>query len=114
MKTGGSALCNAPSTRRRIRSERYPIGAKSENFTQGGIAMKTRMIQIGSLFLFVALFSLSAAIPQAAAKDVRIGVLMPLTGYITFFGKMQETALKMAQKEFQKMGPAAGFDLKFI
>lgn len=76
--------------------------------------MKTRMIQIVSLFLLLTLFSFSAAIPQAAAKEVKIGVLMPLTGYIAFFGKMQETALKMAQKEFQKMGPAAGFDLKFI
>ena len=76
--------------------------------------MKTRMIQIITIFLFVALFCFNTTIPQASAKEVKIGVLMPLTGYITFFGKMQETALKMAQKEFQKMGPAAGFDLKFI
>jgi branched-chain amino acid transport system substrate-binding protein len=27
---------------------------------------------------------------------------------------MQETALKMAQKEFEKKGPVAGFELKFI
>ncbi len=39
---------------------------------------------------------------------------MPMTGYVAFFGGMQEASLRLAQKEFAKLGPSGGFDLKFI
>jgi branched-chain amino acid transport system substrate-binding protein len=76
--------------------------------------MKTRMVQIALILLLVMVFLTVASAPGAWAKEIKIGVLMPLTGYIAFFGKMQETVLKMVQKELGKMGPAAGFELKFI
>ena len=76
--------------------------------------MKTRMIRILIVFLLVTVFLTTTSVPQALAKEIKIGFLLTLTGYAAFFGKMQETALKMAQKEFEKMGPVAGSDLKFI
>jgi len=76
--------------------------------------MKKKMIQTVVLFLLVTVFLTTTSVPQALAKEIKMGFLLTLTGYAAFFGKMQETALKMAQKEFEKMGPVAGFDLKFI
>ena len=76
--------------------------------------MKTRMIRTLIVFLLVTVFLTTTSVPQTLAKEVKIGFLLTLTGYAAFFGKMQETALKMAQKEFEKMGPVAGSDLKFI
>ncbi len=66
------------------------------------------------IFLLAAIILTTFSSPIAQAKEIKIGVLMPLTGYIAFFGKMQETVLKMVQKEFEKMGPVAGFELKFV
>ena len=76
--------------------------------------MKTRLIQITVIFLLITVFLTTTSVPRALAKEIKIGFLLTLTGYAAFFGKMQETALKMAQKEFEKMGPVAGSDLKFI
>jgi branched-chain amino acid transport system substrate-binding protein len=80
----------------------------------GGANMKVKLIKIINIILLVTILIMTTSVPQVLAKEIKIGVLMPLTGYITFFGKMQETALKMAQKEFEKKGPVAGFELKFI
>ena len=76
--------------------------------------MKTKKNWMIVIFLLITVLLTPFSVPGAQAKEIKIGVLMPLTGYIAFFGKMQETVLKMVQKEFEKMGPAAGFELKFI
>jgi branched-chain amino acid transport system substrate-binding protein len=76
--------------------------------------MKRLLISLIIVGLVVASFSLTPLVSSASAAEIRIGVLTPLTGYIAFFGKMQEAALRLAQKEFAKLGPTGGFDLKFI
>ena len=75
-----------------------------------------KRVLISLMLIGVVMASLSPAplVPAAQAAEVKIGVLMPLTGYIAFFGKMQEAALRLAQKEFAKAGPSGGFDLKFV
>ncbi len=76
--------------------------------------MRGKIVVVITICLLVLSFSLTTAVHQASAAEIKIGVLMPLTGYIAFFGVMQEATLKLSQKEFAKMGPAGGFDLKFI
>jgi len=76
--------------------------------------MKKRFILAIGIFFFAVVFITSISIHAVSAKEIRVGVLIPLSGYISFFGKMQETALNIAKEEFKEMGPAAGFDLKFI
>ena len=76
--------------------------------------MKKRFILAIGIFFFAAVFITSISIHAVSAKEIKVGVLIPLSGYISFFGKMQETALNIAKEEFKEMGPAAGFDLKFI
>jgi branched-chain amino acid transport system substrate-binding protein len=75
-----------------------------------------RKVLIGLLLVgvVVGLFSPAPFTSAASAAEIRIGVLMPLTGFIAFYGKMQEAALRLAEKEFVKLGPTGGFDLKFI
>jgi branched-chain amino acid transport system substrate-binding protein len=76
--------------------------------------MKKGLIQVIGIFLFAAVFLTSVSIPGALAKEIKVGVLIPMSGYISFFGKMQEAALNIAKEDFKQMGPVAGFDLKFI
>ncbi len=76
--------------------------------------MRAKIIGAITTCLLIVSFTFTAAIHQASAAEIKIGVLIPLTGYIANYGVMQETALKVAQKEFTKMGPVGGFDLKFI
>lgn len=76
--------------------------------------MKSRTIAALSfvLLLFIAL----SAGPGCAAenKEIRIGVLLPLTGYISHFGLMQEATLKMVEKEIKEKSGIGGFNVKFI
>ena len=76
--------------------------------------MKKVLISLVLVVVVMASLSLSPLVPAAQAAEIKVGVLMPLTGYIAFFGKMQEAALRLAQKEFAKAGPSGGFDLKFV
>jgi branched-chain amino acid transport system substrate-binding protein len=76
--------------------------------------MRAKIVGIITICLLLLSFTVATAVHQASAAELKIGVLMPLTGYIAFFGKMQEAALRLAEKEFAKMGPSGGFDLKFI
>ncbi|MBW1799778.1 MAG: ABC transporter substrate-binding protein [Deltaproteobacteria bacterium] len=76
--------------------------------------MKRRTIAVIGVFFLAAIFLTSVFAPPASAREIKIGVLIPLSGYISFFGKMQDTALQIAKKEFKQMGPAGGFDLNFI
>ncbi|MBP1732539.1 MAG: branched-chain amino acid abc transporter, amino acid-binding protein [Deltaproteobacteria bacterium] len=76
--------------------------------------MKRVLISLVLVVVVMASLSLSPLVPAAQAAEIKVGVLMPLTGYIAFFGKMQEAALRLAQKEFAKAGPSGGFDLKFV
>jgi len=75
---------------------------------------KARIIRFISIFFLIMVFSIITSTPQALAKEIKIGILMPLTGYIAFLGNMQEAAFRVAQKEFAKLGPEGGFDIKFI
>jgi branched-chain amino acid transport system substrate-binding protein len=76
--------------------------------------MKTKIIWFLAVCLLLASITIISTVSQGLAAEVKIGVLMPLTGYIAFFGGMQDAALRVAQKEFAKMGSAGGFDLKFV
>ncbi len=76
--------------------------------------MRGKIVGVITICLLILSFSLTTAVHQASAAEIKIGVLMPLTGYIANYGVMQEAALRLAQKEFAKMGPVGGFDLKFI
>ena len=76
--------------------------------------MKMKFFGVVGICLLLALLTMTTVVPSASAAEVKIGVLMPLTGYIAFFGGMQEATLRLAQKEFAKMKPAGGFDLKFV
>jgi branched-chain amino acid transport system substrate-binding protein len=76
--------------------------------------MRTKLISLMIAVAVIAALCLTTAVPAVSAAEIRIGVLMPLTGFIAFFGKLQEGALKLAEKEFAKLGPTGGFDLKFI
>ena len=76
--------------------------------------MKKRYIKVIGVFFLAAIFLTSVFAPVASAKEIKIGVLIPLSGYISFFGKMQNTALQIAKEEFKQMGPAGGFYLNFI
>ena len=78
------------------------------------VFMRAKMVGAVTACLLMLSFTLTPPVHQASAADIKIGVLIPLTGYIANYGLMQETALKVAQKEFVKMGPVGGFDLKFI
>ncbi|MBI5252431.1 MAG: ABC transporter substrate-binding protein [Desulfomonile tiedjei] len=76
--------------------------------------MKSRTIIAAGLVLLL-FISLSAS-PSCAAekKEIKIGVLLPLTGYISHFGLMQEAALKMAEKEIKEKGGIGGLNVSFI
>lgn len=50
----------------------------------------------------------------AEKREIRIGVLLPLTGYISHFGRMQEAALKMVEKEIKKKGGIGAFKVRFV
>jgi branched-chain amino acid transport system substrate-binding protein len=76
--------------------------------------MKGKVVSFVAICLVVTSFIVSAAVPPASGAELKIGVLMPMTGYVAFFGGMQEASLRLAQKEFAKLGPSGGFDLKFI
>jgi len=72
---------------------------------------KTLVVSITLLTLAV----LSIGSGYTAEKnEIRIGVLLPLTGYISHFGLMQEAALKMVEKEIKDKGGVAGFNVRFI
>jgi ABC-type branched-subunit amino acid transport system substrate-binding protein len=75
---------------------------------------RSKMAQVIMTFFLATIFFTAFSIPQAIAKEIKVGVLMPLAGYIAFLGDMQEVTLRVAQKEFAKMGPASGFNIKFI
>ena len=76
--------------------------------------MKRKSIGLMVICVVVTFFSITAAVPQVSGAELKIGVLTPLTGYVAYFGQLQEAALKVAQKDFAKLGPSGGFDLKFI
>jgi branched-chain amino acid transport system substrate-binding protein len=83
---------------------------------KGGNDMKKRIGLVIIIFLFGLIPLLNGAwVSDAGAQqEVKIGVLIPLSGYISYFGKMQETALKIAEEEFKEMGPVNGKELRFI
>jgi len=76
--------------------------------------MKRRSIGLVVICLVATFFAITASVPNVSGAELKIGVLTPLTGYVAYFGQLQEAALKVAQKDFAKLGPSGGFDLKFI
>jgi branched-chain amino acid transport system substrate-binding protein len=76
--------------------------------------MKRKIIGFMVICMLVTSFTIMTAVPRASSAELKIGVLTPLTGYVAFFGGLQEASLRVAQKEFAKLGPSGGFDLKFI
>jgi branched-chain amino acid transport system substrate-binding protein len=76
--------------------------------------MKSRTIAAVSLVLLLVIFSSAGPVCAAEKKEIRIGVLMPLTGYISHFGVMQEAALKMVEKEIKEKGGVGDLNVRFI
>jgi len=76
--------------------------------------MKRRIVLFIAFFLLTLSGAPAALALDASAEEIKIGVLIPLSGYISFFGRQQEASLNIALKEFADLGPVAGFDLKFI
>ena len=76
--------------------------------------MKKNCLNVIGVILVATFFLTFIFVPSVLAKEIKIGVLIPLSGYISFFGKMQETVLQIAKDEFKQMGPAGGFQLNFI
>lgn len=58
--------------------------------------------------------AIAAALPVAALADVKIGVLMPLSGKGSAYGTKQEVALKMALEQIEKMGGIKGEKVQVI
>ncbi|TFY97420.1 ABC transporter substrate-binding protein [Ramlibacter rhizophilus] len=56
----------------------------------------------------------SALLAGSAWADVKIGVLMPLSGKGASYGQHQEVALKMAQEQLEKSGGIKGEKVQFI
>jgi branched-chain amino acid transport system substrate-binding protein len=76
--------------------------------------MKLKKTFVVSLVLLtLAVLSIGSGY-TAEKNEIRIGVLLPLTGYISHFGLMQEAALKMIEKEIKDKGGVGGFNVRFI
>ena len=76
--------------------------------------MKLKKTFVVSLVLLtLAVLSIGSGY-TAEKNEIRIGVLLPLTGYISHFGLMQEAALKMIEKEIKDKGGIGGFKVRFI
>jgi branched-chain amino acid transport system substrate-binding protein len=64
--------------------------------------------------LAAALLSLAAALPGTAQAEIKIGVLMPLSGKGAAYGQKQEVALKMAMEQIEKAGGIKGEKVEFV
>ncbi|MBI3091157.1 MAG: ABC transporter substrate-binding protein [Candidatus Tectomicrobia bacterium] len=74
-------------------------------------------VRASCLLLILALL-LGASAFSAAAKlagsEVRIGVIIPTSGYIVFFGNQQLLALRIAEEEINAAGGIGGLPMKLI
>jgi hypothetical protein len=86
--------CDANGLRGFVQRSRF-----LQYFLKGGAHTKVKLIQIISIFLLVTVFLTVASAPPILAKGVKIGVLMPLTGYIAFWGGIEETASELLKSE---------------
>jgi len=76
--------------------------------------MELKKTLVVSLILLTLVFLSIGSGYTAEKREIRVGVLLPLTGYISHFGLMQEATLKMTEKEIKEKGGVGGFNVKFI
>src|ERR1700743_512014 len=67
-------------------------------------AMSALMVRAGALL----------GLAQPALADVKIGILMPLSGKGASYGQHQETAMKMALEELEKRGGIKGEKVQVV
>src|SRR5271157_46343 len=82
--------------------------------TIGGITMQSRTIIAAGLALLLFMALSQGPGHAAEKKEIRIGVLLPQTGYISHFGLMQEAALKMVEKEIKEKGGIGDLKVRFV
>jgi len=76
--------------------------------------MKSRTIIAAGLVLLL-FISLSASPSCAAEKrEIRVGLLIPLTGWASFLGVLQDSAFRVYQNEFKDKAMPDGRVVKFI
>ena len=66
-----------------------------------------------SLILLTLVF-LSVGPGCAATKEIRVGLLLPLTGWASFFGVLQDCSFRVYQNEFKDKALPDGRVIKFI